>query len=167
MVVNHSLEAIDHNRLNDLGVRVLHKMHFILRDRMRADRAVGHLPDEQNLAVRSKIIAQLLGGWPIFGGIIDVGVKGRGAVSHAGQAAFNSLRCLASFLRIISRLSRDRWSMNRIPSRWSISCCRQVASSPVISSSWALPSRSSQRARMRSGRSTSAYWSGTDRQPSV
>ena len=26
---------------------------------------------------------------------------------------------------------------------------------------------SSQRARMRSGRSTSAYWSGTDRQPSL
>ena len=31
---------------------------------------------------------------------------------------------------IMLRFSADRWSTNRTPSRWSISCCRQAASRP-------------------------------------
>ena len=38
----------------------------------------------------------------------------------------------------MSRFRRDRWSMNSTPSRWSISCWRQTASRPSISSSCGL-----------------------------
>ena len=38
---------------------------------------------------------------------------------------------LANFLMTRSRLSLEMWSMNRTPLRWSISCCRQVASRPA------------------------------------
>ena len=47
---------------------------------------------------------------------------------------------LTSFLTIMSRFSRDRWSMNRTPSRWSISCWRQTDISPSNSPSCCLPS---------------------------
>src|SRR5690606_6061092 len=38
-----------------------------------------------------------------------------------------ALRSLSSFLSAMLRLRRLRWSMNRMPSRWSISCWMQVA----------------------------------------
>ena len=53
--------------------------------------------------------------------------SGNDGLSRVGS----SLRALASFLRTMSRFSRDRWSMNSTPSRWSISCWRQTASRPV------------------------------------
>ena len=56
------------------------------------------------------------------------------------QAAFAPLRSFASFFSSMSRFSLERWSTKRMPSRWSISCCRHVASRPPNSSSCALPS---------------------------
>jgi len=51
-------------------------------------------------------------------------------------------RSFFSFLSAMLRLRRLRWSMNRMPSRWSISCWMQVAISPSMSSSCVSPSRS-------------------------
>ena len=48
-------------------------------------------------------------------------------------------------------------AINKMPSRWSISCCKHVAIIPSMASSCTLPSRSCQRARMADGLSTSAY----------
>ena len=62
--------------------------------------------------------------------------------AHEGEAHGRSQRpsrfCRCSFAsrrRIMFRFSAERWSTNRTPSRWSISCCRQAASrlSPSIS----------------------------------
>ena len=55
-------------------------------------------------------------------------------------AGYSRRRCFAAaacatFLTIMSRFSRDRWSMNRTPLRWSISCCRQTDIRPSNSSS--------------------------------
>ena len=47
--------------------------------------------------------------------------------AYAGWASFFAF---CSFLSIICRFRRDRWSMNSTPSRWSISCWMQVARSP-------------------------------------
>ena len=63
--------------------------------------------------------------------------------------------------------SAERWSTNRMPSRWSISCCTQRASRPsavelallamLVSGSWTCTA---------CGRVTSANWPGRLRQPS-
>ena len=53
---------------------------------------------------------------------------------NAGARRSRGLRlrfALASLRRIIPRLSERQWSTNSTPSRWSISCCRQVARSPL------------------------------------
>ena len=71
--------------------------------------------------------------------------------AHEGQAqrallAVHSrcwdFRSLANLRRIILRLSVDRWSTNKTPSRWSISCCRQAESRPSPSISRLAPVRS-------------------------
>src|SRR5690606_21586896 len=75
------------------------------------------------------------------------------------QPTTGDFRSFASFLNLritMSRFSFGRWSMNRTPFRWSISCCRQVARTPSASTHFSLPSRSSAFTLMRAGRSTSA-----------
>ena len=51
-------------------------------------------------------------------------------------------RSLANLRRIMLRLSVERWSTNKTPSRWSISCCRQAESRPSPSISRLAPVRS-------------------------
>ncbi len=93
---------------------------------------------------------------------------GRFLSSASGQAAIRAARrALFSFLSSMSRFRRDRWSMNTTPSRWSISSAETGGEQPSSCSSWIRPSRSIQLARITAGRSTSANWSGTDRQPSL
>ena len=61
------------------------------------------------------------------------------------RVAFAGARSRASFLNFLTTMSRfslEMWSMNSTPFRWSISCCRQVASRPSASISCCLPSRS-------------------------
>ena len=55
--------------------------------------------------------------------------------SCAVYSAASRFAALVNFLMTRSRLSLEMWSMNSTPLRWSISCCRQVASSPLASTS--------------------------------
>src|SRR6476646_11344396 len=150
----------------DIRPSALQEMHFILGDGMRTDAPVHHPADEKHARLHGQeTLAERFGGRAVVVGIVDVSV-----IRRAGpHAAFKpwSFRHLASFFSTMSRFRRERWSMNTTPFRWSISCWTQTASRPPISASWALPSTSCQRARIRSGRITSAYCSGTERQPSV
>ena len=62
--------------------------------------------------------------------------SGSATAVSPGLAAVAGTRlrfALASLRRIIPRLTEERWSTKRIPSRCSISCCRQVARSPDAS----------------------------------
>src|SRR5438067_3606276 len=109
-------------------------MHFVLSDGMRADSAIHHAADEQHVGLhREKAITQRLGCGTILVGIIDMRVVERarphaafnlravGVPAPSGGLSACSFRLLASFLRTMSRLRRDGWSRNYIPSRWSIS----------------------------------------------
>jgi len=104
------------DRCHNISSSVLEEMHFILRDRMRADAALGHLANEQDQRpTGDKPITQSHGRRAIFFGIIDVSVERR-ARPHAALSPC-SFRHLASFFKTMSRFRRDKWSMNSTPLR--------------------------------------------------
>ena len=55
---------------------------------------------------------------------------------HEPQAALCPFFHLASLRMMMLRFSVDTWSVNRMPSRWSISCWTHRANSPSAVSSW-------------------------------
>ena len=74
----------------------------------------------------------------VIRGPLGVAKGGAGRGGRLRRVA-RARRALAMRRRIIERLRVERWSTNRMPSRWSTSCCRQRARRPSASSSAARP----------------------------
>ena len=68
--------------------------------------------------------------------------EGEAEPAAAHSAAFCCLSSFASRRSSMLRFSAERWSTKSTPSRCSISCCRQVASSPSASISLRAPASS-------------------------
>jgi hypothetical protein len=61
---------------------MLKKVRFELRNRMRTDRLVHHLADEQNVVFSDELFAQGCGLGALIGLIIDMSMIGRIAIGH-------------------------------------------------------------------------------------